>query len=308
MLQTPETNEIQPAAFDEAALGAYRVFEPPSTFALAAIARHKGLVLACGLLLALLGVGLGLKRTPTFTASATLQVGQVNPNSPGFYGYTQSAASLATAFSRSISAEPVLAAIDRQLKVSPSRSLARLSSEPVPQTPAFRVVATGSNAQSAVQLANVAANAVIAYESESNSANPEAESLLHEYRTASLAVAHANAKVQRLSHKGRAASESALGRAEAERNTAGIRLRAIGNAYTGAVTSQAPRSGLVSLVSGAANATSDRKSKVELYGFIGLLLGIVLGGLVANAWSRLGLRRRLRREVERDISRSASSA
>jgi len=299
---------MAPAAFDEPALDTYRIFEPPSTFALAAIARHKALVLACGLLVALLGVGVGLKRTPTFTASATLQVGQVNPNSPGFYGYTQSAASLATAFSRSISAEPVLAATARKLEVAPARVLGRLSSEPVPQAPAFRVIATGSNARSAVALANAAANAVIAYESESNSANPQAESLLHEYRKASLALAKANEQVQRLSHKGRAAGESALGRAEAERNTAGIRLRALGTAYTGAVASQAPRSGLVSLVSGATNASNDRKSKIELYGFIGLLLGVVLGGLAANGWSRIAARRRLRRGVERDMSRSVPSA
>ncbi len=85
------------------------VFEPPSSFVLSAIGRNKLLVCGCAVVAALIGTAYGLSRPRTYTASATLQVGQVNPNSPGFYSYVQSASALATAFSRAISAEPVLA-------------------------------------------------------------------------------------------------------------------------------------------------------------------------------------------------------
>ncbi len=255
------------------------VFEPPNSFVVRAISRHKLLVCICAVSLALIGVGFGLARQTTYTASATLQVGQVNPNSPGFYGYVQSATSLATAFSRSIEAEPVLATIQRKLKLAPAMATSRLSAEPLPLSPAFRVIATGPTESAATGLANVAARAVIAYESQSNSANPEASSLLHDYRDASLALGATEAKLTYLGKH--PAGASALADAEAARSAAQVKLKAISDAYVSAVSSQAPRSGLVSLVAGATTASSNRKSKVELLGFLGLMLGIIGGCAVA---------------------------
>jgi hypothetical protein len=250
------------------------VFEPPKGFLLSAISRNKLVVLAVAVVCALIGVGLGTTRPRTYTATTTLQVGQVNPNSPGFLGYVQSASALATAFSRAIGAEPVLAAVQRELKLAPSKASARLSSEPIPLAPSFLVIATGATESSAVRLANVAANAVISYEGQSNSANPEAASLLTEYREASFQLQQADAK---LAHLGKRASATVLAQAAARRNTAAVRLRAIGVAYTSAISSQAPRTGLVSLLASATTATNNRKSKIELFGFIGLLIGVVVG-------------------------------
>lgn len=250
------------------------VFEPPNGFVLSAISRNKLVVLVLVVVCALIGVVVGATRPRTYTATATLQVGQVNPNSPGFLGYVQSASALATAFSRAISAEPVLATVQRALKLAPSTASARLSSEPIPLAPSFLVVATGPTASSTVRLANVAANAVISYEGQSNSANPEAASLLKEYREASFHLQQAGAKLADL---GRRASATARAQAAAEKNTAAVRLKAIGVAYTAAISSQAPRSGLVSLLASATTASNNRKSQVELFGFVGLLIGVVVG-------------------------------
>jgi capsular polysaccharide biosynthesis protein len=289
----PTTTASPPPSFDGPEFS-YRVFEPPSGLALTAIARNKLIVCICAILVALAGIGFSLARKAEFTASATLQVGQVNPNSAGFYSYVESAAALATAFSHAVSAEPVLATVKQKLKLSPARADARLSAEPIPQSPVFRVVATGPSESAAVQLANVTANALIAYESSTNSANPEAASLLHEYSSASLAVEHADAKLSELeasTREAQASTRSSGKRTKVNQNvfapdragraTATARLKAIAAAYTAAVTSQAPRSGLVSLLAGATSATSNRKSKVEKLGFIGLLAGIVIGCGVA---------------------------
>jgi uncharacterized protein involved in exopolysaccharide biosynthesis len=273
------------------------VFEPPSGLVLAAIARNKLLICVFALAFALIGTAYGLSRHKIYTASATLQVGQVNPNSPGFYSYVQSAAALAGAFSRAITAEPVLAAVQHELKLAPSRTVARLSAEPILQSPALRVTATGPSESSAVQLANVGANALIAYEGQSNSANPEAETLLHLYREASIKLRHAEANLERRAHgvsRKRGAPTGVLAPDEAEKNAAEIRMKAIGVAYTAAVSSQAPRSGLVTLLAGAASASSNHKSKVEQFGFIGLLVGVVSGCAAAtlrerrrrSAWER----------------------
>jgi hypothetical protein len=249
------------------------VFEPPSGFTITAIARHKGLVVLCAIVFAIAGIAWGALRSPTYTASATLQVGQVNPNSPGFLGYVQSASSLATAFSRAIGAAPVLATVDRKLGVPVSEAAPRLSAEPIPLSPAFRVIATGSSADAAIRLANTTASAVIVYEGHSNSANPEAQALLNSYRDASLSLRQAEAQ---LAGEGSESSDAALA-AEAEKSAAKVKLKAIETAYVSAVASQAPRQGLVSLLAGATTASNDRKAKTELFGFIGLLVGAVLG-------------------------------
>src|SRR2546423_11260419 len=126
----------------------------PSGRPFAAIARHKLLVLLCAAGLGAIGAALGSARKGTYTAAATLQVGRVNPNSPGFYGFVQSASDLATAFSRAITAAPVLRAVRAHTGLQPKAAAARLSAEPIPSSPAFRVVASGPTAAAAGRLAN----------------------------------------------------------------------------------------------------------------------------------------------------------
>jgi uncharacterized protein involved in exopolysaccharide biosynthesis len=278
-----------PSMLDEPERLIQGVFEPPNSFVMSAIRRNILIVCAFAIGSALIGAGYQLSRPRTYTATATLQVGQVNPNSPGFFSYLQSATALSTAFSRSISAEPVLATVQQKLKIAPAKALARLSSEPIPLSPVFNVIATGPTEAGAVQLANVAAGAIITYESQSNSANPESASLLNEYRSVSVRLQQIAAKVEGIEYGNRKrgvprntpVAGNALADAQAEKDAIVAKLKAIDAAYTAAVASQAPRSGLVSLLAGATSASGDRKSKVELFGFIGLLVGIVVGCVVA---------------------------
>ncbi|HEY0390953.1 MAG TPA: Wzz/FepE/Etk N-terminal domain-containing protein [Solirubrobacterales bacterium] len=254
-----------------------RVFEPPEGFVLGAIAQNKRIVALFAVVLALLGVGAGLLRDATYTASATLQVGQVNPNSPGFLGYVQSASSLATAFSRSITAAPVLTTVQRKLAIEAAELTPRLSAEPIPLAPAFRVIATGSSESDAIRLANTAAAAVSGYENRSNSSNPQAKALLSDFHSASLELKRAEARLAALEGESESPSSDALAQAKAERSTAQVKLKGISTAYVAAVASQAPSEGLVSLLAGATSASSDRMGKIELYGFLGLLAGLIVG-------------------------------
>jgi uncharacterized protein involved in exopolysaccharide biosynthesis len=138
MSASPKIADPSPALLDGTSQLIEGVFEPPSGFLLRSIAHSKLLVCLFAVVFAVAGTAFGLSRQRTYTASATLQVGQVNPNSPGFYGYVQSAASLATAFSRAIDAEPVLATVQQKLGLAPSEAIPRLSAEPLPVSPAFR--------------------------------------------------------------------------------------------------------------------------------------------------------------------------
>jgi capsular polysaccharide biosynthesis protein len=303
------TAELDPSLADQPNGTVRGVFEPPRGPVLTGLSRNKLLIFVVAVLCAIVGLGIGAARKGTYTASATLQVGQVNPNSPGFNGYVQSATSLAAAFSRAIGAEQVLSTIQHKLNVTPARANARLSAEPLPLTPAFRVIATGASQANAIRLANVAAQAVVEYESSVNSANPEANSILHEYREASVELQRSISAIANLVYANRKKGTSEgelirndkLATAEADKQAAQAKLKALGASYTAAVTSKAPRTGLVSLLAGATSATSNKHSKIELYGFVGLLVGVVLGALAAVLRERVRLKRRLATMVEAEI-------
>jgi hypothetical protein len=245
-------------------------------------------VLICGVTLAVLGTAVGATRTTTFTAASTLQVGKVNPNSPGFYGFVQSASQLATMFSRAITAGPVLHRIQARLGVSPRAATSRLSAEPIPNSPAFRVIATGPSADAAIQLANVTAGSVIAYEGRSNAYDSDTARLFRQYRAASLKQAKATTAIKQAQREyGRfptAEQRAALDRAEARRADASLEAQALAASYQ--LSAQSTTRGLISLLAGAAGASSDRGSKLQLLGFVGLLGGLLLGCALAQVVER----------------------
>jgi uncharacterized protein involved in exopolysaccharide biosynthesis len=263
--------------------------QPASSPVASAIGRHKLLVCVCALALAVLGVAGGLARKPTYTASSTLQVGKVNPNSPGFYGFVQSASDLATAFSRAITAAPVLKAVHTKLGLPATVAVTRLAAEPIPSSPAFRVIATGPTQQAAVDLANVSSKALISYEAHANTYSPESRRLLGAYRDASLTLAHAktlvdNAAGDYAKHPNDAGLQK-LENAQATRAAATLRAQALAGGYQQSAQSATTRD-LISPLSGAVTAVSDRKSKIQLFGFVGLLGGLVIGCALAVLWDR----------------------
>lgn len=257
--------------------GDHGIFDRPGGPFVAALSWHKTAIAICAVLFTVLGLAFGLMRSPTYTGSASLQVGQVNPNSPGFVGYTQSASSLAEVFSRAVYAEPVLNQVEAKLGLPAAVAAERLSAEPIALSPVFRVIATGPSAEAAENLANVASEAVVKYVGKSNSANPQSAALLRDAHGAAVDLRRAEAKVNHLA----AAGADELLEAEAARNVAKLKLEAISKSYVETVATQAPRAGLVSLVAGATTAESDRNSKVQLYALIGLLVGLLVGCALA---------------------------
>lgn len=269
---------------------------PRSSPVASAIGRHKLLVLVCALVVAAVGAAGGYARKASYTAAATLQVGKVNPNSPGFYGFVQSAGDLATAFSRAVDARPVLETVHHRLGLSQAAAAGRLAAEPIPNSPVFRVIATGPSERDAIALANTASTALIAYEAKANTYSPESQRLLASYRYASLLLTRAQQRVTTTT-----ASEARLpttaGRekveaAQANRSAAALQAQALASAYQQTAQSTTTRD-LISLLAGAVSATSDHKSKIELLGFIGLLGGLVIGCAMAVLVDLRGRSRRL---------------
>jgi hypothetical protein len=178
----------------------------------------------------------------------------------------------------------VLESVHRKLVLSPDAAVSEISAEPIPNSPVFRVIATAANGPAAVRLANVASSALIAYEGSANTYSPESRRLLHDYRAASLSLAHAEATVARAQRDYTALPDAArkagLESAQAGRASASLRTQALASAYQLSAEST-DTTELVSLLSGAVTAESNHKSKIELLGFVGLLAGLVVGCALA---------------------------
>ena len=270
--------------------------QPQPSIVVAALSRGKWLVLALAVLLAAGGVAVGLKRKPVWTASATLQVGRANPNSPGFYGFVQSATDLATTFSREVDADGVLARIQRATGLAPTEAVRRISASPIPDGAAFQVFATGPSGPAAIRLANVAAGATVSYLGSTSFIGGDAGAIYGQYRAESLQLAQAQAQVQRLKNNAgpNNPTNQALVKAEAQASSLQARTGALSAAYTQAIESGPTVSSLVSPLSRALTASSDRKHKIELFGIAGLVAGLLIGGAAAILREQRGgsLRRR----------------
>jgi capsular polysaccharide biosynthesis protein len=265
--------------------------EPAQGLIVASLSRYKWLVLGLAALLCAGGIAVGLKRKPVWSANSTVQVGQVNPNSPGFYGFVQSATALATTFSRAITANGVLSIIHQKTGLSPAEAASRLTATPVPDGAAFSVIATGPTSQSAVNLANTAAAAMVSYEATNNSdsgaTTSNATTIFNEYRAQSAQLAHDKAIVQKIENQASASggtsdpTSPALVKAQANADLAQGRSNALSAAYTQALEAQQPPGTMLSPLASALTASSDRKHKLELLGFVGLAAGLLIGGALA---------------------------
>jgi uncharacterized protein involved in exopolysaccharide biosynthesis len=253
-----------------------------------AIGRYKWLVLLLAVLLAGAGVAVGVGRKPIWTATATLQVGaNINPSSPGFSGFVQSETNLATTFSRAILANKVLARIHARTRLSPAQSAQRLTATPVPDAAALEVIATGTTPTAAIRLANVAAKALVAYESPSNFPTSAAR-VYKAYRAQSTVVAQDRGRLQAIQNRaavqgGTTANPSnpALIHAQADLEAAQARASALSAAYTQAVESDTSSGAVLTPLADAVTASSDRKHNLELFGFIGLAVGFLIGASIA---------------------------
>lgn len=316
-------NPIQ--APPQTSVGSVGIFEPPRGLVLTSISRHKRLVAIVTIIGAVLGLLAGIARKPTYTATSTLQVGTVNLNAPGFDGFVQGATALTTVFSRAIFASSVLNELHTKLGISPGEVAQRLSAEPIPLSPSFNIVATGPTSKDAINLANAASTGVVAYEQHAASAtSPQAAALLKEYDSAAQTLQKAHALVQyyaaeesrqhaeagKAGHAGSMPSKAAI-QARAAEDEAKTRAEAIGASYksvTSAAAGSNPASSLVSIVAQATTTTSNRKSKVELYGLIGVFAGVIIGCVLAVLGERRRMGRMISAEMEAGIRGSQPAA
>jgi hypothetical protein len=263
-----------------------------------AILSRWPVVILCALLLAGAGVALGLRRHPTYSASAQINIGRLDVTAQSMPGFAQASQNLTVAYSRLVTIDPVVEPAAKRLDLTPRELRARLSSRSIDKSSIFYVLATGPSSGAAQDAANVTAGAVIKFLERNQDTSHERTLLLREYRRIGARLV----KLQRdlakagaaLNQGGESAAEKAtFARLTVDRDEAKLEARGIAATYQQKDFGTAATSGL-QIVRPAASASSDRVRYSVLLGGAGLIGGAVIGAGLA-----LLMHRRRRRRVSR---------
>jgi uncharacterized protein involved in exopolysaccharide biosynthesis len=243
-----------------------------------ALRRYPLVALVPMLLLAVLGAVLSQHRTPTYTANAQVVVEPVAPSVTQLPAAVQSAEDLATNESRLLNADGVTVPLAKQFGVSVGTIANRLSATPIPGSTIIRVSAEAHTAASAVSLANAAAATFAHYVTLQVQRETEASSILKAYQASSVELARAEGLKTRVDRA--KSSEATRARVAAVADVAQVRQHALATQYETFALSHGNAPTVKPFVLATA-ATSDRASRLEIYAFSGLVVGLLIGVPIA---------------------------
>ena len=256
-----------------------------------ALRRYPVVALFPIIVLAAIGVMLGVRRSPIYTSSSQLNVGVPTASSSATPGYELSAEQLASSYSRQATSSTYFAAVGRQAHLSEGAVAARLSSSAVPSSTTFYVNATGPSTSSSISLAKTATRVLKAQINASERQNGTAQ-LLQRYRSLQAQANQLAAMSGKLHGQNSSGAKtipaSQLMAAQLAAQTAELRAQAASERYT-----QSANQGVstnLAVLNLARSATSDRASVTERYGIVGLIAGIVIGIALAFIVARLRFR------------------
>jgi len=278
----PDVEPQSSQAPDWAAQALAAEFTPlPQVGLLQSVRRYWLLALLPIVVFVAVAVVIASKRTPTYTAEARLMVAGLNISSPGaVQGFAGAAQDLAASYPLVIDADGVVNPVARRLHTTPGDVRSRLSASQVPSSSLVRVIATGSSAGDAIQLANTASKALVSFLVKFNRDAPDAARLLAQLRAAELAYQHANAVLVTARANSPLSASAPPTRSEqklaAAADLARIKLNGLQADYQNELQGQAVSSLLQPLVSAQA-ASSDRHSKLQITVFIALISGLFVG-------------------------------
>jgi capsular polysaccharide biosynthesis protein len=260
-----------------------------------ALRRHRLLAVLPVILLVIGAVAAGYARSPQYTAETRLGVGRIDASSPAsLAGFQQVTQVLAETYSRSVLADDIINATAAKLKLPRREVRSHISATPIPDSPVFRVIGTGSTAKSAMELSNGISAAFVNKSEATSAATPQGNRLLDQYSEAIKQVTSlrqiADARREDLDADKTAANRRALADAQAKVGAAAVRADALQTAYTNSVQTAGAAS-VVQVIQAARSATSDRRRVLELLLFIGAVAGVAIGLALAIAASARELRR-----------------
>jgi uncharacterized protein involved in exopolysaccharide biosynthesis len=276
-------------------------------------------VAACGAL----GAYAGHQRKPVYEARASLSVGLLDLTTQSVPGFAVGGEVVAAGFSRAVQTDSIVLPVARELKMDPNVVRSRIISTPVPNGPIFTVAARGSSAPDAVRLANAVSRAMVNYGRSRSNSGPAFARMLDRYRAAvrdrDKARSHVTALRTKLSastaagtgsgasvstaesSSGTAATSQSsapksgeLAQAKADLEAKQLRVDSLAEAYR-ARASAPGTSAVVQPLVDAVGASSDRSSKMQLYGGLGALAGLCVGTAIAVMLTAFRYRRQRRR-------------
>ncbi len=245
---------------------------------------HWRLVLIPVVLLVGAGLALGLLRAPQYTATANLSVdfGAQNPSS--LSGSVTAAQALAESYARAIDATPVVLQVSRKTGTPKEQVPDRISASPIPASTVVKVSGTAGSAGDSTRLANVSATALTRYIATLNGTRQGSAPVLAQFRQAE------SVYQDRLDHQEELAArveadpsdETAAGelqRARVKTQVALLKKNSVGELYG---ASQQAYVAPLRFLNVASSASSDRLSRLQLLGFIGLIAGLAVGAALAT--------------------------
>jgi hypothetical protein len=263
-----------------------------------AVRRHPFLTVLPAILLLAAGIAVGAKKHPTYSATATINVGKSDIATQATPGYVQAAEALATTYSRLVMSQHVSIPAARTLHESSAVVGAALTSVPVPTEPTFTITATGSSPQAAVNLGNAAIHVLQRFVNRSATQQGGPSQLLALYERAQT---HAD-QLQQTSNTLQArfvaqlpgVTQTQVTQARVSAQAAALQAQALSSQYLSlASTGTAPT--LDVLINPTGSTSSDRKTNIEKYGIIGGAAGLLIGIALAAFVGSLGARRRTKR-------------
>jgi uncharacterized protein involved in exopolysaccharide biosynthesis len=278
-LPTPETQR-PPELFESS---------PPRPTVGDAMRRYWALVLVLALACGALGVYVGHSRAPQYQATASLSVGLLDLTTQSVPGFAVGGEVVASGYSRSVQTDAVILPVARRLKLDPADVRAHVSSTAVPNSPIFTVTASSDSPADAVRRANTVSAAMVTYGRSRSNSDAAYERLLDRYRQAVRRRDRARSHLAAVRAGEPARGE--VGRARADVETEQLRVDSLAQQYRERTTAPGNTAVVQPLVA-AQSAASNRSSKTQLFGALGVLAGLCVGAALAVLITSVRGRRR----------------
>jgi capsular polysaccharide biosynthesis protein len=282
------------------------VYREPPRFTLAAAARrHWFLTLLPVALLAAAGVFAGHAKKPTYSATATINVGKSDINTQATPGYLVAAEALASSYSRLVQSQHIAIPAAKKVGETPAEAGKGLTAVPISNQPTFTITATAASSAKATALANAAISALQRFVARTATQGGGTAQLLAEYRKASSKAFSLQSQLHKLeAHAApldtstvtvttpttNTVSQAQITAAKVAAQTAQLEAQALSGQYLNlAQGGVAPT--LDVLIAPTGETTTNRKTNMERFGIVGAVGGLVIGLAFASLAGAVDVRR-----------------
>jgi hypothetical protein len=284
-----------------------RFREPQSVTLAGAARRHWFLTLLPVVLLAAAGIFVGHAKKPTYSATATVNVGKSDINTQATPGYLVAAEALASSYSRLVQSQHVSVPAGQKVGLSSATAGSHLTAVPISNEPTFTITATGTSPAQASALANAAISALQGYVARTATQGGGTAQLLSSYRKAQSKAFGLQAKLRKLeAHAAplnpstttvtsttpntNTVGQTRITAAKVAAQTAQLQAQALSGQYLNlAQSGVAPT--LDVLVAPTGETTTNRTTNMEKFGIVGAVGGLVIGLAFAALAGAVDLRR-----------------